>query len=75
MACCHADWCTWLPQGSVATGDIGNSVLFMAFFGLGTLPVMWSVAFFWQLCQHQYQAKNTQSLSLYDDADGLPAYT
>jgi uncharacterized protein len=32
--------------GAVATGDIGNSVLFMAFFGLGTLPVMWSVAFF-----------------------------
>jgi hypothetical protein len=32
--------------GAVATGDIVNSVLFMAFFGLGTLPVMWSVAFF-----------------------------
>lgn len=32
--------------GAVATGDIMNSVLFMAFFGLGTLPVMWSVAFF-----------------------------
>lgn len=32
--------------GAVATGNISNSVLFMAFFGLGTLPVMWSVAFF-----------------------------
>jgi hypothetical protein len=32
--------------GAVATGDIINSVLFMAFFGIGTLPVMWSVAFF-----------------------------
>lgn len=32
--------------GAVATGDMVNSVLFMAFFGLGTLPVMWSVAFF-----------------------------
>ncbi len=32
--------------GAVATGDVLSSVLFMAFFGLGTLPVMWSVAFF-----------------------------
>jgi hypothetical protein len=32
--------------GAVATGDIINSVFFMAFFGLGTLPVMWSIAFF-----------------------------
>ena len=32
--------------GAVATGDIMNSILFMAFFGLGTLPMMWSVAFF-----------------------------
>lgn len=31
--------------GAVATGDIGGSVLFMAFFGLGTLPIMWSIAF------------------------------
>lgn len=31
--------------GAVATGDILNSTLFMAFFGLGTLPMMWSVAF------------------------------
>ena len=32
--------------GAVATGDIVNSISFMAFFGLGTLPMMWSVAFF-----------------------------
>jgi sulfite exporter TauE/SafE len=32
--------------GAVATGDIRYSVVFMAFFGLGTLPMMWSVAFF-----------------------------
>jgi len=32
--------------GSIATGNIIHSVLFMAFFGLGTLPVMWSVIFF-----------------------------
>jgi hypothetical protein len=31
---------------AVATGDIVNSMIFMAFFGLGTLPMMWSVAFF-----------------------------
>lgn len=32
--------------GAVATGEIINSITFMAFFGLGTLPMMWSVAFF-----------------------------
>ena len=32
--------------GAVATGGIKSSVLFMVFFGLGTLPVMWSIAFF-----------------------------
>ncbi len=32
--------------GSLATGDVANGVLFMAFFGLGTLPIMWSIAFF-----------------------------
>ena len=32
--------------GAVATGDIVNSIFFMAFFGLGTLPMMWSIAFF-----------------------------
>ncbi|NOU39335.1 MAG: sulfite exporter TauE/SafE family protein [Ferruginibacter sp.] len=31
--------------GAVATGNIFNSILFMAFFGLGTLPIMWSIAF------------------------------
>ncbi len=32
--------------GAIAAGDVANSVLFMAAFGLGTLPVMWSIAFF-----------------------------
>jgi sulfite exporter TauE/SafE len=32
--------------GAIATGDILKSVVFMSFFGLGTLPIMWSVAFF-----------------------------
>ncbi len=32
--------------GAIAAGDIGKSVLFMAAFGLGTLPIMWSIAFF-----------------------------
>ena len=32
--------------GAVSTGNIAGSVLFMASFGLGTLPVMWAVAFF-----------------------------
>lgn len=31
---------------AVAQGGISNSVLFMAFFGLGTLPMMWTIAFF-----------------------------
>jgi len=31
---------------AVSTGDVANSILFMAFFGLGTLPMMWSIAFF-----------------------------
>lgn len=32
--------------GAVSTASLGNSIIFMAAFGLGTLPVMWSVAFF-----------------------------
>ncbi len=31
--------------GAIAAGDVWQSALFMAAFGLGTLPVMWSVAF------------------------------
>ncbi len=31
--------------GAIASGSIGNSILFMAAFGLGTLPIMWSIAF------------------------------
>ena len=32
--------------GAIATASTTNSMLFMSFFGLGTLPIMWSVAFF-----------------------------
>jgi len=32
--------------GAIGSGDIASSILFMAAFGLGTLPVMWSVTFF-----------------------------
>jgi sulfite exporter TauE/SafE len=32
--------------GAIAAGDVFKSALFMAAFGLGTLPIMWSVAFF-----------------------------
>ncbi|MBK7122455.1 MAG: sulfite exporter TauE/SafE family protein [Chitinophagaceae bacterium] len=32
--------------GAIAAGDVFSSVMFMASFGLGTLPVMWSIAFF-----------------------------
>jgi sulfite exporter TauE/SafE len=32
--------------GALSTGSVLNSSLFMATFGLGTLPVMWAVAFF-----------------------------
>lgn len=31
--------------GATATGDIKSSVVFMAAFGAGTLPVMWAIAF------------------------------
>ena len=31
--------------GAIAAGNVGSSILFMAAFGLGTLPVMWSIAF------------------------------
>lgn len=32
--------------GAIAAGSMAASILFMAAFGLGTLPVMWSIAFF-----------------------------
>ncbi|MBP6432512.1 MAG: sulfite exporter TauE/SafE family protein [Ferruginibacter sp.] len=31
--------------GAIATANLGHSILFMIFFGLGTLPIMWSIAF------------------------------
>ncbi len=45
----------------------------MAAFGAGTLPVMWSIAFWGNFINVQRQAKNTESISIHDDADGLPA--
>jgi sulfite exporter TauE/SafE len=35
--------------GATATGNIPGAVIFMAAFGLGTLPVMWSIAFWGQV--------------------------
>jgi sulfite exporter TauE/SafE len=32
--------------GAIATANLSYSILFMIFFGLGTLPMMWSIAFF-----------------------------
>lgn len=32
--------------GAIAAGNVAGSAIFMAAFGLGTLPVMWSIAFF-----------------------------
>ncbi len=32
--------------GAIAAGSVVSSALFMAAFGLGTLPIMWSIAFF-----------------------------
>ena len=32
--------------GAVASGSMTSSISFMAFFGLGTLPMMWSMVFF-----------------------------
>ncbi len=31
--------------GAIATGDAAGSIVFMAAFGLGTIPMMWSVSF------------------------------
>jgi uncharacterized protein len=36
----------YMAAAAVATGEIRNSILFMVFFGLGTLPMMWSISFF-----------------------------
>jgi len=42
---------------AVSFGTVLNSVLFMAFFGAGTLPVMWSVAFFGNFLHVQWRQK------------------
>jgi uncharacterized protein len=42
--------------GAVSTASVAGSSLFMAVFGLGTLPVMWSVAFFGSLAGFKTRA-------------------
>lgn len=46
---------------SVATGSILNSMIFMAFFGLGTLPMMWSIAFFGNYISISFRRKIRQA--------------
>jgi len=43
--------------GALATGSVLNSILFMAGFGLGTLPVMWAIAFFGNFVALSFRAK------------------
>lgn len=43
--------------GATATGNVPQAMLFMAAFGLGTLPVMWSIAFWGQLIGIQVRMK------------------
>lgn len=42
--------------GAVSTGSVAKSSLFMAAFGLGTLPLMWSVAFFGSIINIELRA-------------------
>ena len=39
---------------------------------MGTLPVMWSLLFWW-IHQHEYSQKDPQTVSIPDGIDGLPA--
>lgn len=43
--------------GAVATGNPLNSALFMAAFGLGTLPLMWTIAFFGSELKFSFRLK------------------
>ncbi|MFM2360671.1 MAG: hypothetical protein RLY16_2664 [Bacteroidota bacterium] len=43
--------------GALATGDILDSMLFMAFFGAGTLPMMWGVIYFGNFISFQIRSK------------------
>lgn len=43
--------------GATATGAISNSIVFMAAFGFGTLPVMWSIAFWGNFIGMQLRQK------------------
>jgi len=43
--------------GSVATGDAVNGALFMAVFGAGTIPAMWTISFFGGLMKNSLKFK------------------
>ena len=43
--------------GAIATADPFKSALFMGAFGLGTLPLMWAVAFFGSELKFNYRLK------------------
>lgn len=43
--------------GAIATADPLNSALFMGAFGLGTLPLMWAIAFFGSELKFNYRLK------------------
>jgi len=45
---------------SVAAGDVQSGILFMAFFGLGTLPMMWAIALFGGFVNLQVRRKIQQ---------------
>ncbi|HMO61699.1 MAG TPA: sulfite exporter TauE/SafE family protein [Ferruginibacter sp.] len=43
--------------GAAATGSFTTAILFMVFFGLGTLPAMWAVAFWGQIIGWELRKK------------------
>ena len=59
---------------AIATSAVAKSSLFMAAFGLGTLPVMWSLSFFWKCCKPAGASAHKKTLSLYHVYDGCLAH-
>lgn len=43
--------------GALATGELISSIIFMAAFGLGTLPVMWAIAFYGNMIPAAFRIK------------------
>lgn len=43
--------------GAISAGSMLNSVLFMAFFGLGTIPLMFSIGFFGQWLSAKWRSR------------------